>query len=104
MGNRSLIFRRKEIKKYWKCRGNKLHLSDGRIETFGKRPLGRQRSRWEYRSALSKDHRVDYLLTAWIRVILEKPTGSQLVKKFPAFYGTQSFISAFTSARHLSLS
>ena len=31
-------------------------------------------------------------------------TGSQLAKKFPAFYGTRGFITAFTSARHLSLS
>ena len=41
-------------------------------------------------------------LTPWSRV-LEKLTGSQLVKKFPAFYGTRRFITAFTSARHLSL-
>ena len=34
---------------------------------------------------------------------LEKLTGSQLVKKFPACYGTRSFIAAFTTARHLSL-
>ena len=45
-----------------------------------------------------------YLLTPWSRVFLEKLTGSQLVKKFPAFYGTPRFITAFTSARHLSLS
>jgi hypothetical protein len=38
------------------------------------------------------------------RVVLEKPTGSQLVKEFPAFYGTRKFITAFTSARQLSLS
>jgi hypothetical protein len=44
-----------------------------------------------------------YLLTPWIRV-LEKLTGLQPVKKFPAFYGTRMFITAFTSARHLSLS
>jgi hypothetical protein len=30
-------------------------------------------------------------------------TGFQLVKKFPAFYGTRKFITAFTSAHHLSL-
>ena len=30
--------------------------------------------------------------------------GFQLVKKFPAFYETLMFITAFTSARHLSLS
>ena len=43
-------------------------------------------------------------LTAWSRVLLEKLTGLQLVKKFPAFYGTLRFIAAVTSARHLSLS
>jgi len=30
-------------------------------------------------------------------------TGSQSVKKFPAFYGTRRFITAFKTARHLSL-
>ena len=45
-----------------------------------------------------------YLLTPCSTVLLEKLTGSQPVKKFPAFYGTRRFITAFTSARHLSLS
>ena len=45
-----------------------------------------------------------YLLTPWYRVLLEKLTGLQLVKKFPAFYGTQRFITALISVRHLSLS
>jgi len=31
-------------------------------------------------------------------------TGLQLVKKFPAFYGTRKFITSLTRARHLSLS
>ena len=44
-----------------------------------------------------------YLLTKRSRVLLEKLTGFQLVNKFPPFYGTRSFITAFTSARHLSL-
>jgi len=30
--------------------------------------------------------------------------GFQLIKKFPAFYGTPRFITALTSAHHLSLS
>jgi hypothetical protein len=34
--------------------------------------------------------------TPWSRVIIEKLTGSQLVEKFPAFYGTRRFITAFT--------
>ena len=45
-----------------------------------------------------------YLLTPWCRVLLEKLTGLQLVKKFPAFYGNRRFITALTSVRHLSLS
>ena len=44
------------------------------------------------------------LLTAWSKVYLEKLTGFQLVKKFPAFYGTRMSITAFTSVRHLPLS
>jgi hypothetical protein len=44
------------------------------------------------------------LLSPWSRVLLEKLTGLQLVKNFPVFYGTGRFITAFTSALHLSLS
>ena len=39
-----------------------------------------------------------HLLTPYSRVLLENLTVSQLVKKFPAFYGTRRFITAFTSA------
>jgi hypothetical protein len=42
------------------------------------------------------------LLFQLSRVLLEKLIVSQLVKKLPAFYGTRTFITAFTSARHLS--
>ena len=45
-----------------------------------------------------------HLLTPCSTVLLEQLTGSQLVNKFPAFYGTRRFTTAFTSARHLSLS
>ena len=45
-----------------------------------------------------------YLLTPWCRVLLEKLTGLQLVKKFPAFHGTRRFITALTNVRQLSLS
>jgi hypothetical protein len=44
-----------------------------------------------------------FLLTPCSTVLLEKLTGLQLVKKFPAFYGTRKFITTFTSARHLPL-
>ena len=39
---------------------------------------------------------VPYLLTPWSRIILENLTDSQLVKKFPTFYGSQRFIIMFT--------
>ena len=45
-----------------------------------------------------------YLLIPWCRVLLEKLTGLQLVKTFPAFHGTRRFITALTSVRQLSLS
>jgi len=41
------------------------------------------------------------LITPWSRFLLEKLTGFQLVKKFPTFYGTRRFITAFTTARPL---
>ena len=53
---------------------------------------------------LSLSKKYTYLLTPWCRVLLEKLTGLQLVKKFPAFHGTGMFITALTSLRHLSLS
>ena len=55
-------------------------------------------------SLLSKIVPFKRLLTPWYRVLLEKLTGLQLVKKFPAFHGTRRFITALTSVRHLSLS
>ena len=44
------------------------------------------------------------MFTPWCRVLLEKLTGLQLVKKFLAFHETRRFITALTSVHHLSLS
>ena len=46
---------------------------------------------------------VIYLLTPWSRV-LEKLTGSAASQEIPRIFGTRSFITVLTSARHLSLS
>ena len=63
------------------------------------------RSEWLYRLLYPSPHLwYSYLLTPWCRFLLEKLTGLQLVKKFPAFYGGRRFITALTSVRHLSLS
>jgi hypothetical protein len=40
----------------------------------------------------------------WSRVLPEKLTVPRLVKKFPAFYESQTFITVFVTASHLSLS
>ena len=51
-----------------------------------------------------RDHTCNYVPAPLSRVLLKKLTGSQLAKKFLAYYGTRRFITAPTSARHLSLS
>jgi hypothetical protein len=43
-------------------------------------------------------------MSPWSTDFPEKLTGPQLVKKFRAFYVTVRFITAFTTASHLSLS
>ena len=50
-----------------------------------------------------KDSIIIIFFTPWSRVLWQKVTGFQQVKKFPIFYGIPSFITAFTSASHLSL-
>ena len=55
-------------------------------------------------NARRKHEERSYLLTPWCRVLLEKLTGMQLVKKFPVFHGTRRFITALASFRPLSLS
>ena len=57
-----------------------------------------------YSMSIGMLYLLTYLLTPWCRVLLEKLTGLQLVKKFPAFHGTRRFITTLTSVRHLSLS
>jgi len=49
------------------------------------------------------EYLLTYLLTPRCKVLLEKLTGLQLVKKFPAFHGTRRFITVLTNVRHLSL-
>jgi hypothetical protein len=39
-------------------------------------------------------------LISWSRVLLEKLIATQLVKKFPAFFGTGRFITVLTRASH----
>jgi hypothetical protein len=44
------------------------------------------------------------IFTPWSRVFPEKRKRPKLLKKLPVFYGARRFITAFTRARHLSLS
>ena len=63
----------------------------------------RRSSRNELLAPIIRPIHKPYLPTPWCRVLLEKLTGLQLVKKFPAFHGTRRFITAPTSVRHLPL-
>jgi len=56
---------------------------------------------WKLRHRIPSDN---CLLTLYTRILLVKLTVSHLVKKFPSFYRTRRFITAFTRARHLYLS
>ena len=47
---------------------------------------------------------LNYLLTPWSRVLLEKLTRSAASQEIPRIYGTRKFITVFTCAHHLSLS
>jgi hypothetical protein len=40
--------------------------------------------------------------SSWTGVLSEKTIGLQLVKKFPAFYGTRRFSTVFTTAPQVS--
>jgi len=51
--------------------------------------------------SVSLNRPIRILLTPWCRVLLEKLTVLQLVKKFPEFHGTRRFITALTSVHHL---
>jgi hypothetical protein len=49
-------------------------------------------------------HFLTDVITPWSRVLLEKLSGFQLVKKFPSFYVTRRFLTAVTGACYLFLS
>ena len=51
---------------------------------------------WAATGPPSPTYLITYLLTPWSRVLHEKLKGSQVIKKFPAFYGTRTSITART--------
>ena len=55
------------------------------------------------KTALQHIYKIAYLLHG-AEPFLRSQLLLQLIKKFPAFYGTRKFITVLTSARHLSLS
>jgi hypothetical protein len=74
---------------YWLQSRQGLFGEEGKIFAW---LLGSQRPQLSYNSW--------YVIpTPWSRVLPEKLTNPQMLKKFPAFYGTRMFITAFTRAR-----
>ena len=82
---------------------NKIYLTRN-IDNFLKVPVLLRTNITKLWMILILTYLLTYLLTPYSTVLVEKLTGSQLVKKLLAFYGTRRSISAFTSARQLSLS
>ena len=78
--------------------------SPGEIRTRNPRKLEAADPRLRTLGQLDRRFKLTHSLIPWSRILLEKLTEAQLVKKFPAFYGTRRFITVFTRARHLSLS
>ena len=66
--------------------------------------------RWGFRRVskfamgnIRRGQTVNSTITPFSTVLHEKLAGFQLVEEFPAFYATRRFMTAFTSAKHLSL-
>jgi len=85
-----------------------LHVTPGKTQYPFYRRLGGPQGR-SGRAEISSPQGFDpgplegkYLPTPCCRTLLEKLTGLQLVKKFPAFHGTRRFTTALTSVRQLS--
>jgi hypothetical protein len=75
------------------------------MEPQGSLPCSQQPATGPYLSHESNPHitKLTNQPTTWSRVLPDKLSVTQLVKKFPAFYGTQRFIKVFTTALHWSL-
>jgi len=65
-------------------------------ETYGAKP--REEKLWRQMTDKQWYQDVWPYITRWSRALVEKLTGSQLVKKFSVFYGTLKFITAFRSS------
>ena len=80
-----------------KCR--LLNIGHGKVEIEGSQTQDKiaEGSQTQAEITESTAETDTYLLTPQSRVLLEKLTSFQLVKEFPAFYGTGRFITAFTS-------
>ena len=84
------------LRKFEEGTGKKVNVKKFRTMTLGN---------WnKSNNIMNIPYLLTYLLTPRCRVLPEKLTGLQLVKKFRAFHGTRRFITALTSVRHLSLS
>lgn len=96
------IMASRQVRLTWTRRGSASREDVG----IARRPECMSQPRWEFCLCRVREWYCPLipLITPWRRVLLEKLTVSQLVEKFPAYYRTQSFITAFTKSRRLCLS
>ena len=78
-------------------------LQAGSSESISITPFSEVKNGFRRNARSLSIHLLTYLLTPWSRILLDKLTGSQLLKKFPAFYGIRRFATAFTTVRQLCL-
>ena len=79
---------------------SKVHSNVSLLQVIVTKGMGVQRRR---PSGMKDTYLLPYLLNG-AESFLRSYLVLQLIKKFPAFYGTRKFITILTSARHLSLS
>jgi len=92
-----LHYENKINKRVWKY-VNLLHYNRWKPTTRTMRPANTTPPRYLEGDTTHTQHMNTYLLTPWSKVLLEKLTDFQLVKKFSTFYGTRRFINAFMLA------
>jgi hypothetical protein len=87
---------------------NKCHIEIIQVAIFGLRNVSRDHAAYIFiamklQPNQTKPNQTNQP-TPWSRVLLEKLTVTQPVKKYPAVYGTRRFITVFIRAHHWSLS
>jgi hypothetical protein len=101
-GSRSVVRNQRSCSQTSPCDCERARSARPILDSAGKS----EGTNWEFMSSECRMNQCEvrsYWLTPWSRTFPENLTGPQLERKFPAFCRTQKFITAFTTARYLSI-